>query len=137
MTVRLLSYLFFALAICSCAAAGAGQGARSSDTRGEVVVVDAPDGRDLTAYLRTVTGLNVTGDGASASVTIRGLNSLHLSQEPLFVIDGTPVSGGLASAYSLVTVNDIDYIRVLKNGSDLATYGVRGGNGVIEITTKK
>ena len=99
--------------------------------------MEPPDGRNITDYLRTVAGVNVSGDGPGAQVTIRGQNSINMSQEPLFVLDGTQVSGGLASLYGAVTVADIDYIRVLKDASDTAIYGLRGGNGVIEIYTKR
>ena len=137
MIVKYLAGLGLLALLVSCAAAGAGQGAQGSEQGGSVVVVEPPDGRDLTAHLRNIVGLNVHGDGPAAAVTIRGINSFYAVQEPLFVIDGTPISGGLSAAYGLVTINDIDYIRVLKDGADLAIYGVRGGNGVIEIYTKR
>ena len=132
----LLCLLPFAF-IISCAAAGASSDKESRESRGDVVTVEPPDGRNITDYLRTVAGVTVSGDGPGATVTIRGQNSLVLSQEPLFVIDGTPISGGLASVYGAVTVADINYIEVLKDAADTAIYGLRGSNGVIEITTKR
>ena len=135
-----MKYLFYLLPlafIISCAAAGASSGTESRESNGDVLVVDPPDGRNITDYLRTVAGVSVSGDGPSAQVTIRGQNSINMSQEPLFVIDGAQISGGLASVYGAVTVADIDYIKVLKDASDVAIYGLRGSNGVIEIYTKQ
>ena len=101
--------------------------------------IDNPtvDGRNLTDYLRTLTGVVVSGDGPNATIRIRGIQSVNLSTEPLFVIDGVPVSGGLASAYSAVNVADIARIEVLAKASETSIYGVRGANGVIVIQTKR
>ena len=63
----------------------------------------------------------------NASLDIRGLGS------PLVVIDGVPRS---VSDFQRLTPNDIDNISILKDAS-AAIYGVRGGNGVILVTTKK
>lgn len=67
------------------------------------------------------------------SVIIRGRNSIYGSDQPLYVIDGVP------TMYGAVGVNpyDIKSIRVLKNASETAFYGVRGANGVVVITTKR
>lgn len=68
----------------------------------------------------------------NGQIHIRGINSFYGSGAPLIVIDGTP--GG-----SLADVNpyDIQSIEVLKDAGSTAIYGVRGGNGVIVITTKQ
>jgi TonB-dependent starch-binding outer membrane protein SusC len=68
------------------------------------------------------------------SIQIRGINALHGSTEPLFVVDGVP----LPDSRSLVGVNPVDVARieVLKDGT-AAAYGVRGANGVILITTRR
>jgi len=87
--------------------------------------------------------------GASQSITIRG-NSSFGSNEPLIVIDGVPMdnsaggqyggdgNGWLDTGSGLGDINpeDIESISVLKGGS-AAIYGMRAGNGVILITTKK
>lgn len=92
----------------------------------------------LENYLRKVAGVSVSGSGNNARVTIRGVKSINLGpQEPLFVIDGVPVEGGLSNAQSMVQVRDIDRVTVLKDGSSTAIYGMRGSNGVIVIRTKK
>ena len=104
---------------------------------GDLVAVEAPDGRTITDYLRNVAGVQVSGDGPSATVSIRGQNSLTLSQEPLYIIDGVQISDGLSGVYGAVSVADIDYIEVLKDAADIGIYGVRGSNGVIQITTRR
>ncbi len=87
--------------------------------------------------------------GASASVRIRGGNSITGGNEPLYVIDGFPVyndnttisssagTGGAVNALSTINPSDIESIEVLKDASATAIYGSRGANGVIIITTKK
>jgi TonB-linked SusC/RagA family outer membrane protein len=84
-------------------------------------------------------GVQVTGangkPGAAAFVTVRGAVSITGgSAEAIYVVDGAFVSGTEASALS---ANDIESVSVLKDGASAAIYGVRGGNGVVVITTKK
>src|SRR5690606_12037811 len=71
--------------------------------------------------------------GASATVRFRGLGSISSSNEPLYVVDGVPFTGDIAS----ITSHDIEEISFLKDASANALYGSRGANGVIIITTKK
>jgi TonB-dependent starch-binding outer membrane protein SusC len=63
-----------------------------------------------------------------------GLTSRLGDGEPLFVVDGIPVQMGGGSVG--VNPRDIASMRVLKEGGAIAQYGVRGGNGVVLITTK-
>jgi len=91
-----------------------------------------------------IAGVNVTsasgspGDGQS--ITIRGLGSLSLASEPLYVIDGVPIDnggvGGSRNPLNIINPNDIASITVLKDASATAIYGSRAANGVIQITTK-
>ncbi|GHA41875.1 SusC/RagA family TonB-linked outer membrane protein [Salinimicrobium marinum] len=79
--------------------------------------------------------------GAAVSVRIRGVNTITGSSEPLYIIDGVPVSGeaneeGL-SPLSALNPNDIESLNILKDASATAIYGSRGSNGVVLITTKK
>lgn len=90
----------------------------------------------LVDHLRKVPGVSVRGEGENATVNIRGINSLNSSTEPLFVLNGMPVFGGLRSVIQAVPVAEIKSIRVLKNPAETGIYGIRGANGVIEITTK-
>lgn len=71
--------------------------------------------------------------GATPSVLIRGKRSISASSDPLYVVDGIPISGGLND----ISPTDIETIDVLKDASATAIYGARGSNGVIMITTKK
>jgi TonB-dependent SusC/RagA subfamily outer membrane receptor len=63
-----------------------------------------------------------------------GANSFLLNQEPLYVVDGTPLPPGTGEI-SFLNPYDIEKIEVLKDASDLSFYGGRGANGVIRITT--
>lgn len=90
------------------------------------------------------------GTGSSVSMVIRGAKSLSNDNQPLFVIDGVPVSNTLnnvsgfgsdnqvdyGNAISDVNSNDIENVSVLKGASAAALYGSRAGNGVVLITTK-
>lgn len=62
-------------------------------------------------------------------IRIRGINSISLSTQPLWIIDGMPGDG------SNLNPNDIESITVLKDASATALYGSRGSNGVIVVTT--
>ncbi|MCD8176031.1 MAG: TonB-dependent receptor [Tannerellaceae bacterium] len=74
-----------------------------------------------------------TRPGESPSVFIRGKRSISGSSDPLYVVDGIPITGGLND----ISPTDIESIDVLKDASATAIYGARGSNGVIMITTKK
>lgn len=74
-------------------------------------------------------GVDVDG----TKVTIRGVNSINSSTDPLFVVDGVPQSGGV----SWISPNDVKSITVLKDAASCAIYGSQGANGVILIDLKK
>lgn len=86
---------------------------------------------------------NSSAPGGSASVRIRGTNSINGSSEPLYVIDGVQISVGLDGSssslnpLSTINPNDIESVDILKDASSTAIYGSRGANGVILITTKR
>ena len=74
--------------------------------------------------------------GGGIAVRIRGTSSFYGNNEPLYVVDGaplTPLPGGVLSG---LNPHDIESITVLKNPADTGIYGVRGANGVIVIKTK-
>jgi TonB-dependent SusC/RagA subfamily outer membrane receptor len=77
-----------------------------------------------------------TADGGVA-VQIRGTSSFYGSNQPLYVIDDSPIEPGPGGALTGVNPHDIESIKVLKNPADIGIYGMRGANGVIVITTKK
>lgn len=69
--------------------------------------------------------------GASLSVRVRGSTSVQASNEPLYVVDGTPTDD-----ISHIAPDDIASMQVLKDASSSAIYGARAANGVVLITTK-
>lgn len=71
--------------------------------------------------------------GAEPRVTIRGRRSFNAGNEPLYVVDGIPLGGGIGD----INPQDIQSIEVLKDASATAIYGSRGANGVIIVTTKR
>ena len=73
-----------------------------------------------------VPGVEVSGK----SIRIRGSNSLNVSTEPLFVLDGV-----IVSTIDQISPDNVKSIEVLK-GPDATVYGTRGSNGVIIIKTK-
>ncbi len=72
--------------------------------------------------------------GSAPSVQIRGLNSITLESDPLWIIDGVPVDGG--DAMNMLNPNDIESVNVLKDAKATAIYGSRGSAGVVIVTTK-
>jgi len=84
-------------------------------------------------------GLSVTRtrDGLVAVQLIRGPSSFYSSNDPLYVLDDVPFQPGPGGVLTGVNPYDIESIKVLKNPTDTAIYGIRGANGVILITTKK
>lgn len=76
--------------------------------------------------------VNSSSPGTEPTVRIRGIGSISISSNPLYVIDGVP-GGGL----NTIAPNDIESIEVLKDASASAIYGSRAANGVVLITTKK
>jgi TonB-dependent SusC/RagA subfamily outer membrane receptor len=85
-----------------------------------------------------VSGVVVTSspDGG-ISVRIRGASSFSGNSEPLYVIDGVPITPGPGGSLSGLSPYDIESIKVLKDPAELTMYGSRGANGVIVIKTKK
>jgi TonB-linked SusC/RagA family outer membrane protein len=110
-------------------------------------------------------GVSVTNNsgqpGGAVSIRVRGTTSISGTNEPLYIIDGVPVSGdatgratggkpiagndfssngnsgnNAVSPLSMINPNDIQSIDILKDASATAIYGSRGANGVILITTK-
>lgn len=116
---------------------------RKSDLTGSVSSVNSEAitlqavGNPVQALAGVVSGVQVlqtSGQpGSALSVLIRGGNSLLGSNEPLYIVDGMPLAGGLG----MLNTNDIQSIEILKDASATAIYGSRSANGVVLITTKK
>lgn len=89
-----------------------------------------------------IAGVTVTNASSSpnagSQIIVRGISSINPSQsnEPLFIMDGVPLSGG-ASAAADINPNDIENVTVLKGAAASALYGQDAANGVIMITTKR
>ena len=71
--------------------------------------------------------------GSRIEVRIRGGNSLIGDNQPLYVVDGFPVTGGI----EFLNPSDIESVDILKDASATAIYGSRGANGVVIITSKR
>lgn len=84
--------------------------------------------------------------GNAPDIKIRGVNSINLSSDPLWIVDGIPIFTGSSentrdgvkgvSAISMLNPNDIKSIEVLKDAAATAIYGSRASGGVILVTTK-
>src|SRR5438876_4476787 len=83
--------------------------------------------------------------GGGLKIRIRGATSVNASSDPLYVIDGMPVTSTLSAgrdslsrdALNFLNPDDIESITVLKDASAAAIYGANAANGVVLITTKK
>ncbi|WP_291371761.1 SusC/RagA family TonB-linked outer membrane protein [Cyclobacterium sp.] len=122
------------------------------DTRGLDEAKETNIVNSLTGKIAGVQISNSSGNiGGSSRITIRGINSISGNNQPLFVVDGTPIdnsnynsddqvsgNGGrdYGNAAQDINPDDIASISVLKGPSASALYGSRASNGVILITTK-
>lgn len=71
--------------------------------------------------------------GSTPKILIRGRRSFNAGNDPLYVVDGIPLSAG----YEDLNPSDIQSIEVLKDATATAIYGARGANGVVLVTTKR
>ncbi|RFS19402.1 TonB-dependent receptor [Chitinophaga silvatica] len=141
---------------------------RRKEITGAVASIKAADLKDqpVTGLQQAMAGKvagvqvlqNSGAPGGSISVRIRGLNSISAGTDPLYVVDGVPLSNdlkGLTGATDMVNItgqasfqkspeplstlnpDDIATIDILKDASAAAIYGSRASNGVVLITTKK
>ena len=135
---------FAALLTAGCASGGARTSNAGSDSTrtGQAVTArdmrQSPTGSVEQALEGRFPGVTVlrTAEGGLA-IRMRGAASLHGPNAPLYVIDGVPVEPGPNGDLSGLNPNDIESIRVLKDAASTSMYGVRGGNGVIVIKTKR
>lgn len=103
-----------------------------------------------------VSGVNIVGNGTqggSTTISIRGYTSITGNNQPLFIVDGVPISnadrgssaqsGGMLGSHDFgnaiqdINPDDIESISVLKGPNAAALYGSRAANGVIIMTTKR
>ncbi|KJF43508.1 collagen-binding protein [Draconibacterium sediminis] len=113
------------------------------EVSGSVQTVDAETLKDLPVSQVTqkiqgqMAGVQIkqtTGKpGEGMNVRIRGQFSIAAGSEPLYVVDGFPITGGI----NKINPDEIEDITVLKDAASTSLYGSRAANGVILITTKK
>lgn len=77
--------------------------------------------------------VNSGGPGAVPKVFIRGISTINLSTDPLYVVDGIPMGTNI----NFLNTNEIESMEILKDASASAIYGSRASNGVVLITTKR
>ena len=96
-----------------------------------------PTTNAIEAIKGKVPGVDIVATGYSPGdgvrVRIRGQRSLTASNDPLYVLDGIPMAGGIGD----LSPADIESIEVLKDASATAIYGSRGANGVVLITSRR
>lgn len=103
-------------------------------------ITKIPTSNPMDAMKGQIAGVDVLQNGGrpgqASTVTIRGRRSLTASNDPLFVVDGIPMTSGTGSIADFNPA-DIASMEVLKDAAATAIYGSRGSNGVILITTKR
>lgn len=118
----------------------------------KVTVVNDNVGQSFETNLQgKAAGVQVTQSsgaaGAGAVIHIRGNSSISTSGDPLYVVDGVPITqdvflnnnrgGQNNNPLSSINPNDIESIEILKDAASAGIYGSRGANGVVLITTKR
>jgi TonB-dependent SusC/RagA subfamily outer membrane receptor len=134
-----------ALALTVGLVSGCGSSRKSTDNapRPEGADVTADDierapGQSIEEILKgRVAGVTVVETDGGIAVRIRGQTSIYGSNDPLYVLDGVPITPGPGGSLVGISPYDIESIKVLKDPADTALYGMRGANGVIEIRTKR
>ena len=104
------------------------------------VVSNQPDYstmNSLADILRTKGGVEVMGSGNNVKVLIRGVSTIQLETQPLYVINGAPMGTSYSMANNAINVKDVVSVDILKDASATAIYGSRGANGVVIIETKR
>ncbi|MEH6307563.1 TonB-dependent receptor [Olivibacter sp. CPCC 100613] len=122
---------------------------KRTNITGSVVSVNANDIKDIpapsvdAAIMGKMAGVQVsqtTGTpGGGLAVKVRGIGSIGAGNEPLYVIDGFPITANYDQGdnpLNSINPSDVQSVEVLKDASATAIYGSRGSNGVIIITTK-
>ena len=89
--------------------------------------------RHLAGEAAGVRVINTSGQpGKEGTIRIRGIGSVNGNRDPLYVVDGVPYSGNIAS----INPATLKSTTILKDAAATAIYGARGANGVIVINTK-
>ena len=125
--------LCFSIIFNSC---GTSENTQRESTAVSSTEIDFSSFRNLSDYLRRPPGVNIDGVGDNIVIQIRGASSFGAESRPLYVVDGVAMGHSYGNVNSSVSMEEVSSIRVL-TGSDASAYGIRGANGVIEITLKK
>jgi len=117
--------------------------AKKSDVTGAMsrltskTIQERPVQNALQAMQGKVSGVDITSNnrpGELGDIRIRGNRSINSGNDPLYVVDGIPLTAG---SMADINPNDIESMEILKDASSTAIYGSRGANGVVLISTKK
>lgn len=127
-------------------------GYSTQNVKGEQLI-DKGDGNILNALQGKVAGVEITGAsgsaGSSTNIILRGISTFSGSNQPLFVVDGIPISNNLDQSVSTLygnqpanraldlNPNNIESMNILQGPAAAALYGSRASAGAIIITTKK
>ena len=131
--------------------------ARRRDLTGSVVSLKSKELTDIptpsfenaiqgkAAGVQVITGSGIAGSGSM--VRVRGVASISAGGDPLYVVDGIPITqdyflngnrGGFnTNPLATINPNDIESVEILKDAAATGIYGSRGSNGVVLITTKR
>ncbi|MCW9707114.1 TonB-dependent receptor plug domain-containing protein [Fodinibius salsisoli] len=138
MAKEMIGWLKIGLLVLVVGCASSGLSVEKDSNRNDASSMTVTDSSlTLADYLRKVAGVDVRGTAENIRVYIRGINTISGRNEPLFVVDGSRLGRSYQRVSSLVAVDDIDRIRVLKGSDAGARYGLEGNAGVIEIETKR
>lgn len=123
---------------------GYGSAKKLGSVTGSVATINAdkiqniPTANFTDALQGQIAGLSVLSSSgeptASASIRMRGVNSISAGVTPLFILDGSPIT---YDVFNALNPADIASVTVLKDASSTAIYGSRAANGVIVLTSKK
>lgn len=90
-------------------------------------------GNVLDRIYDVTSGLLYQPNGNGSPIKVRGISTINANNQPLIVVDNFPYDGDLKS----INPNDVESVTVLKDAAAASIWGVRAGNGVIVVTTKK
>jgi TonB-linked SusC/RagA family outer membrane protein len=124
----------------------------AATTIGSEQLTNVTNSNPLESLSGKIAGVDISAPsqpGASAKVIVRGFGSITSTNQPLYVVDGTPINNAYSGEAGInrsfdagtgindIDPNSIDKITFLRGAAATALYGSRAGRGVIIITTKK
>lgn len=110
----------------------------ATNSQGSVSTTNGNVALTLADYLRRVSGVSITGSGNNTRVKVRGgTNSISGADAPIFVLDGAMIGNDYSSVESMIDINDIDKVKVLRDAAATQRYGMQAAAGAIVIYSKK